>query len=182
MVNIRCGAAIKPVPITWLWNGWLPAGKLTILAGAAGTGKTTLALGLAATLTSGSRWPDGSHCRAKGNVLIWSSEDVADDTLVPGTKPVPAPECVYVHRSEYDPCALPRATAGLEDANVESRAASATPGIRTFSLLPYLCDVTTCHSVIGGVVVYFDDHHLSASFSRSIGPYLGAAIGESLEG
>ena len=83
MVNIRCGAAIKPVPITWLWNGWLPAGKLTILAGAAGTGKTTLALGLAATLTSGSRWPDGSHCRAKGNVLIWSSEDVADDTLVP---------------------------------------------------------------------------------------------------
>ncbi len=101
---------------------------------------------------------------------------------VPGTKPVPAPECVYVHRSEYDPCALPRATAGLEDANVESRAASATPGIRTFSLLPYLCDVTTCHSVIGGVVVYFDDHHLSASFSRSIGPYLGAAIGESLEG
>jgi peptidoglycan/LPS O-acetylase OafA/YrhL len=101
---------------------------------------------------------------------------------VPGTKPVPAPECVYLHRSEYDPCALPRSTAGLEDANVEGRAASATSGIRTFSLLPYLCDATTCHSVIGGVVVYFDDHHLSASYSRSIGPYLGAAVAESLRG
>lgn len=82
-VQIRCGAGIQPLPITWLWDGWLPAGKLTILAGAAGTGKTTLALALAAALTSGGRWPDATWCRKKGNVLIWSSEDVADDTLVP---------------------------------------------------------------------------------------------------
>lgn len=79
----RCGADIKPLPITWLWPGWVPAGKLTILAGAAGTGKTTLALALAAVLTAGGRWPDGSECKQLGNVLIWSSEDVADDTLVP---------------------------------------------------------------------------------------------------
>jgi putative DNA primase/helicase len=82
-VNLRCGSAIKPQAITWLWDGWLPAGKLTILAGAAGTGKTTLALGLAAALTSGGRWPDGKNCKQIGNVLIWSSEDAADDTLVP---------------------------------------------------------------------------------------------------
>ena len=83
VVKIRCGADIKPLPITWLWPGWVPAGKLTILAGAAGTGKTTLALALAAVLTAGGRWPDGSACAGLGNVLIWSSEDVADDTLVP---------------------------------------------------------------------------------------------------
>lgn len=71
------------MPITWLWDGWLPAGKLTILAGTAGTGKTTLALGLAASLTSGGRWPDGTLCQQRGNVIIWSSEDKADDTLVP---------------------------------------------------------------------------------------------------
>lgn len=82
-VAIRCGANIKPLPITWLWEGWLPAGKLTILAGAAGTGKTTLALSLAASLTVGGQWPDGSLSKQRGNVLIWSSEDVADDTLVP---------------------------------------------------------------------------------------------------
>lgn len=82
-VKIRCGADIKPLPITWLWPGWVPAGKLTILAGAAGTGKTTLALALAGVITSGGRWPDGSECVGGGNVLIWSSEDVADDTLVP---------------------------------------------------------------------------------------------------
>lgn len=83
VVKIRCGADIKPLPITWLWPGWVPAGKLTILAGTAGTGKTTLALALAAVVTAGGRWPDGSECAGGGNVLIWSSEDVADDTLVP---------------------------------------------------------------------------------------------------
>ncbi|MFM9438348.1 RecA-family ATPase [Janthinobacterium sp. CG_23.3] len=83
VAKIRCGADITPQPITWLWPGWVPAGKSTILAGAAGTGKTTLALGLAAVLTAGGRWPDGSVCQGRGNVLIWSSEDVADDTLVP---------------------------------------------------------------------------------------------------
>ncbi|WP_426117229.1 AAA family ATPase [Massilia sp. PWRC2] len=82
-VKIRCGADIKPQAIDWLWPGWLPAGKLTILAGAAGTGKTTLALGLGAVITTGGRWPDGSSSTKKGNVLVWSSEDVADDTLVP---------------------------------------------------------------------------------------------------
>ncbi|WP_296002238.1 AAA family ATPase [Rugamonas sp.] len=83
VVNLRCGSQIVPMPITWLWDGWLPAGKLTILAGAAGTGKTTLALGLAAALTSQGNWPDGKRCGKSGNILIWSSEDNADDTLVP---------------------------------------------------------------------------------------------------
>ena len=83
VVKLRCGANIQPQPITWWWDYWLPAGKLTILAGAAGTGKTTLALGLGATITSGGRWPDGKQCNGKGNVLIWSSEDNPDDTLVP---------------------------------------------------------------------------------------------------
>jgi len=83
VVKIRCGADIKPLPITWLWPGWLPAGKLTILAGAAGTRKTTLALALAGVITTGGRWPDGRECKGGGNVMIWSSEDVADDTLVP---------------------------------------------------------------------------------------------------
>lgn len=83
IVNLRCGADIKAQPITWLWPGWLPAGKLALLAGAAGTGKTTLSLAVAATITCAGRWPDGTQCRQKGNVLIWSSEDSPEDTLVP---------------------------------------------------------------------------------------------------
>jgi putative DNA primase/helicase len=52
------------------------------LAGAAGTGKTTLALAMAATITQGGRWPDGTTC-APGSVVVWSGEDDPADTLIP---------------------------------------------------------------------------------------------------
>ena len=82
-VNAVSAASIKPVAIRWLWPGWLAKGKLHILAGAGGTGKTTLLLSLIATITTGGRWPDGSRCSEPGNALIWSSEDDLGDTLVP---------------------------------------------------------------------------------------------------
>ena len=82
-VNLVSAASIKPVAIRWLWPGWLAQGKLHILAGAGGTGKTTLLLALIATITTGGRWPDGSRCLEPGNALIWSSEDDPADTLVP---------------------------------------------------------------------------------------------------
>ena len=48
----------------------------------AGTGKTTIAIALAATVSIGGRFPDGTRSPV-GNVLIWSGEDSAEDTLVP---------------------------------------------------------------------------------------------------
>lgn len=82
-VNAVKASSIKPVAIRWLWPDWLAQGKLHILAGAGGTGKTTLLLGLIATITTAGRWPDGERCREAGNALIWSSEDDPSDTLVP---------------------------------------------------------------------------------------------------
>lgn len=81
--NAVPASSIKPLAIRWLWPGWLAQGKLHILAGAGGTGKTTLLLGLIATITTAGRWPDGEICREPGNALIWSSEDDPSDTLVP---------------------------------------------------------------------------------------------------
>ncbi|WP_217903947.1 AAA family ATPase [Bordetella genomosp. 4] len=82
-VSLMCAADVEEKPIHWLWDGWVARGKLSLLAGAAGTGKTTLALGLTATITTGGTWPDGQQCVEPGNVLIWSSEDDPADTLKP---------------------------------------------------------------------------------------------------
>ena len=82
VVKITCAADIKPEPINWLWDGWLARGKFHIFAGQAGTGKTTVAIALAATVSTGGRFPDGTRSPI-GNVLIWSGEDSAKNILVP---------------------------------------------------------------------------------------------------
>lgn len=81
-VLLTCGTDLNPEPIRWLWKDWLALGKLHILAGAPGQGKTTLALTMGAAITIGGAWPDGSQCEA-GNILIWSGEDDPGDTLLP---------------------------------------------------------------------------------------------------
>lgn len=82
-VTLTCAASITPEGIDWIWPGWLAAGKLHVLAGMAGTGKTTIALAVAATLTSLGRWPDGEICKQSADVVMWSGEDDPADTLVP---------------------------------------------------------------------------------------------------
>ena len=81
-VELAAASGIKPVAVDWLWDGWLATGKLELLAGQPGTGKTTLALALAAITSGGGVWPSGARAKA-GNVVIWSGEDDPADTLVP---------------------------------------------------------------------------------------------------
>lgn len=81
-VNLVCANELKPEAIQWLWLGWLAAGKMHLFGGAPGTGKTTISMSLAAIVTTGGRWPDGSRAIA-GNVVIWSGEDDPADTLIP---------------------------------------------------------------------------------------------------
>lgn len=70
------------ISVTWVWPGWLAEGKLHILAGAPGTGKTTVALSFAAIVSAGRSFPCG-HKTQPGNVLFWSGEDDPQDTLNP---------------------------------------------------------------------------------------------------
>lgn len=66
----------------WLWDGWLARGEMHILGGAPSTGKTTITLSMAATMSTGGRWPDGSICIQR-NIVIWSGEDSFETTLGP---------------------------------------------------------------------------------------------------
>lgn len=73
---------LDPEPIRWIWPGWLARGKLHVLAGAPGTGKTTIAMAVAGAVSSARALPGGYRPTA-GGVLIWSGEDDPRDTLVP---------------------------------------------------------------------------------------------------
>lgn len=82
VVTLVPASQIKPEAVSWIWVGYIAQGKVHIIAGPPGHGKTTLLLGLLAILTIGGRWPDGTRAEAC-NVAIWSGEDDPADTLVP---------------------------------------------------------------------------------------------------
>jgi hypothetical protein len=74
-------------PIHWLWRPYLACGKLALLDGDPGAGKSLLTADPAAHLTRGGRMPDGSWRRKKANVLFLNAKDALDGEAVPGGGP-----------------------------------------------------------------------------------------------
>lgn len=68
--------------ISWLWQGHIARGKLVLFAGHPGLGKSHVGLYVAAILSNGGTWPDGSTA-PQGCVIVLSAEDDAGDTLKP---------------------------------------------------------------------------------------------------
>lgn len=66
----------------WLWEPYIPFGKLTIIQGDPGEGKTTLALRLAAACSTGIPLP-GMESMEPFNVIYQSAEDGMGDTIKP---------------------------------------------------------------------------------------------------
>src|SRR5690554_6672987 len=75
-------STVEPQRVEWLWPGHLPRGKLVVIDGDPSAGKSTLTLDLAARVTTGTSWPDGSAC-VPGDVLVMSAEDGIEDTVTP---------------------------------------------------------------------------------------------------
>jgi len=79
----QCASEIEPERVEWIWDGRIAVGKHTCIAGEPGTGKSQLATFIAATISTGERWPCSEGISPRGSVLILSAEDGAGDTLVP---------------------------------------------------------------------------------------------------
>jgi hypothetical protein len=77
-----CLADVEREPVEWLWPGYILYGKLTILDGDPGMGKSTLLLDIAARVSAGAPMPNGSICRP-GGVLLLTAEDGLGDTVRP---------------------------------------------------------------------------------------------------
>lgn len=77
-----------PAPVRWLWPGRIPLGKLTLLFGDPGLGKSLITAYIAAVVSRGfmfgGRWPDGSTPTTfPGDVVMLSGEDDPHDTIRP---------------------------------------------------------------------------------------------------
>lgn len=73
---------IRSRGISWLWPGRLALGKLSLIVGDPGQSKSTLIAAIAAHVSTGRAWPDGTPC-PQGSVVMASAEDDPEDTIRP---------------------------------------------------------------------------------------------------
>ncbi len=70
--------------LEWLWPGRIPLGKLTLLAGDPGLGKSFVTLDIAARVSRGGAWPDLPILkRSPAGVVLLNAEDDLADTVAP---------------------------------------------------------------------------------------------------
>lgn len=74
---------VEAKEVEWLWYPYIPFGKITIIQGDPGEGKTTLILNLAAMLSKGERLPYDDKLRTPINVIYQTAEDGLSDTVKP---------------------------------------------------------------------------------------------------
>ncbi|HUZ47325.1 MAG TPA: AAA family ATPase [Terriglobia bacterium] len=82
LAKMRTFSDIAPEPLLWLWPGRIPLGKLTLIAGDPGLGKSLLTVDIAARVSTGASYPDGAKPE-QGPVIVLSAEDDAADTIRP---------------------------------------------------------------------------------------------------
>ncbi len=82
VVAMLCMSEIKPKPVEWLWFPYIPIGKMTIIQGNPGEGKTFLAMVIAAACTNRKALPNMQPMEPC-NVIYQTAEDGLEDTIVP---------------------------------------------------------------------------------------------------
>jgi hypothetical protein len=86
---------VETEQVEWLMKPYLPFGKISIVQGDPGEGKTTMMLAIAADITRGRALPGGSSC-APADVIFQTAEDGLGDTIKPRFEKLGA-DCSRVH-------------------------------------------------------------------------------------
>ena len=74
---------VQAQPVDWLWFPYIPCGKITLVQGDPGEGKTMLVLTLAALLSKGQPLPGQDEGSAPANIIFQTAEDGLADTVKP---------------------------------------------------------------------------------------------------
>jgi hypothetical protein len=95
---------VKPRPVKWLWEPYIPLGAVSLLQGDVGEGKTTASLAIAAAVSTGAALPNGNG-GAPANVIIQNAEDPYDQKIEPSLELFGA-DCGRIEFIDEDECAL----------------------------------------------------------------------------
>jgi hypothetical protein len=83
LLGVTTATEVTMKKIDWIWEGMLAKGKVHMLSGNGGRGKTTLMLAIAALITRGGKFPNATTSTQPAPVIYISGEDSINDTLLP---------------------------------------------------------------------------------------------------
>jgi hypothetical protein len=120
----RSFSKVVAQPLHWLWEPYIPRGKLVLLDGDPGVGKSLLTLDVAARLSRGGILPDGTPSARPHVTLFLSAEDDVDDTMRPRAESAGAnlDRLVQLNTESGDPMQFPADLPDLEGAIRDHRA------------------------------------------------------------
>ncbi len=81
--QLRLYSCVTETSVDWLWYPYIPFGKITLLQGDPGCGKSTLMMNVISAASNGSFTPDGRRLKKPMHVIYQCSEDGAGDTIKP---------------------------------------------------------------------------------------------------
>ena len=112
---------VQSQEIEWLWYPFIPYGKLTIVQGDPGDGKTTLILNIAAKLSKGEGLDDAMKLTEPMNIIYQTAEDGLADTVKPRLEMAGA-DCERIVVIDESYKSLSMADERLEEAIIQSGA------------------------------------------------------------
>ena len=90
------------------------------------------------------------------------------------------PGCIASHPGDVRACSIPRATAFTRLFGVREARVAELTGASLIDLTSAVCPAMPCQVVRDGMILYRDNHHMTATFSASLAPALEAALRSSL--
>lgn len=82
-LRVRKVSDIESKPIDWFWPQRFSCGALTIITGMPGATKSTVVMDIAARISNGEPWPDGSGKAPRGGVILFGAEDDPEKVVRP---------------------------------------------------------------------------------------------------
>jgi DNA repair protein RadA/Sms len=118
---IRYFSEVTARKVDWLWYSYIPFGKITVIQGDPGDGKTTFIVNIAALLSKGLPMPGLDSKASTAGAIYQSAEDGVEDTLKPRLMSAGADcaQIAFIDESEYG---LTLNDARIEDAINETKA------------------------------------------------------------
>lgn len=133
-----------------------------------------------AVMTTSTTGQGGRDYTPEGYITQWRRLDGLGITVL-AVRDTPwhtsgVPDCVERRGPAAPGCVLDRREHGLVGPAVVERRTDVPGNVRFLDMTDYVCAPERCAPVVGNILVYSDAHHLTATYARTMAPYLADEI------